>query len=354
MKLFKPYLVIALCAIASFSMITTPVKAQDSTATVSKGKVFGLVFGDYYYKLGGASHTFSDAQYASESNNANAFDIRRLYLGYSYNFSSKVSAKVLLAHEGNVLPDGNRGVYLKVARVQIHNIIPNGNLVVGQTSTPTFAMFTEKIWAYRSIEKTLLDMRGLGGGVDLGIQMNGNFNKAGTVGYIVMIGNGTGARFENNKFKKMYGEVHARLLNRKLLLEGYADYQGGNNHTGVTTLKGFIGYQVSTFTAGLSVVKQWRKNAIIQGVDSNPAGFSLFVHGVFIKNKLSGFIRYDLYNPDQFSSYDENFEVAGLDYQPYPHIHFMPNVWVNGYAAKANSPTQNADVVGRITFYFTF
>ena len=270
-----------------------------------------LVFGGYYYKFGGNANTFSSAEYADKTNGAIAFDIRRLYPGYAYNFTSRVSTKVMVAHERDVLPDWNRVVYLKIAEVTIKNIIPNGNLIVGQTGTPTFAKFTEGIWVYRSIEKTILDMCGLGRGIDLGFQLQGNFNDSGTISHILMVGNGTGPKLKNNKSKKIYAELYGHLFNKKFLWEGYFDYQRGTDNQNRMTVKGFTGYQVPEITLGLTATKQWRNNAISPGIDNDPSWLSLFAHGPFIKGKLNGYVRYDLFNPDRSSQYNENFFSIG-------------------------------------------
>ncbi len=344
--------------------------AQDQNGFKPSGKVFVQFFGDYYYKFSGTGDaSFSHAQYAKTPKNFNAFDIRRVYFGYTYNFAPKITAKVELAHEGDLLPDGNRGFYLKDAEVDIKDIIPYGNLIVGHTGTPTFATFTEHIWGYRSVEKTLLDMRKFGGSNDLGVALTGNFSKDKIFGYTVMIGNGTGAKPENSKYKKIYLELHAKLHNG-LILEAYTDYEGGSNSNGTnlatTTFKGFIGYQIPTFTVGLSAVAQTKKNAVTNNagnlVDAKPSGLSIFTHGQLVKNKLNGFARMDLYNPDKSYSYqnvydqyyNESFVLFGLDYTPVKNVHFMPNIWINGYSAKNGAPSQKADVVGRVTFYYSF
>ena len=333
------------------------VRAQEKSNFKPNGDVFVQFFGDYYYKLSGNSHPFSTAEYSGQQKDANAFDIRRVYFGYTYNFTPKITGKIELAHEENYLGDRNRAFYLKDAEVKIKDIIPYGNLIVGHTATPTFATFTEHIWGYRSVEKTLMDMRKLGGSNDLGVALEGNFNKEGTVGYTVMIGNGTGAKPENNKYKKVYLEVHARLDN-KYLLEAYTDYAGSSVNginTGTTTLKGFAGYQIPDFTLGVSVATQIRKNAVQNyTMNSDPAGVSIFTHGTLIKDKLNGFARYDFYNPDKSGNYKENFLLFGLDYLAAKNVHFMPNFWINGYGAKNGSPTTKADVVARVTFFYKF
>jgi len=342
--------------------VTNNAQAQSSTNFKPHGKIFAKFFGDYYYKMGGEVNSFSHAQYASTKKDGNAFDIRRVYFGYTYQFTPDISTKIELAQEGggNVLTDGHRAFYLKNADIAINNVIPNGTIVIGQTGTPTFATFTEHIWGYRSVEKTLLDMRHIGGSNDLGVAVKGNFDSNGVFGYYFMVGNGTGANVENNKFKKVYGEVHAKLLNKKLLLEAYADYEGGKQNQDKTTLKGFVGYQNTNLTVGVSAFKQYRKNAITVGpnmLDETPTGISFFAHGTLVKGKLNGFVRQDLFNPDtkkNYTGYKEDFTLFGLDYKVSHMVDLMPNIWINSYSAMGNNPSRKSDVVARVTWYFNF
>ena len=93
----------------------SPLKAQyllnsDSAfkaGAPNSGRIWGYVFGDFYYK----SHSDSlnrggNNQYTGIPKNRNAFQFRRIYLGYDYNISSKFSAELLLAAEDN-FPTGN-------------------------------------------------------------------------------------------------------------------------------------------------------------------------------------------------------------------------------------------------------
>ena len=362
-KRSKYILGVFLCILSGFMMsIPKNVKAQNSTNFEPHGKIFAKFFGDYYYKMGGEVNSFSHAQYASTQKNGNAFDIRRVYFGYTYQFSRNVSSKIELAQEGggNVLTDGHLAFYLKNANISIDNVVPNGTVIIGEQNTPTFATFTEHIWGYRSIEKTLLDMRHIGGSYDLGVALKGNFDSNGVFGYYFMVGNGTGANVENNKFKKLYGELHAKLLNKKLLLEAYADYEGGTQNQDKTTLKGFVGYQNTNLTVGVSAFKQWRKNALTVGtnmLNETPTGISFFAHGTLVPGKLNGFVRQDLYNPDtkkNYIGYKENFTLFGLDYKVTKMVDLMPNIWINSYSAMGNNPSRKSDVVARVTWYFNF
>ena len=76
------------------------------TGEANTGRLWGYVFGDYYYK----SHADSlnrggSNQYSGIPQSRNAFQFRRLYLGYDYNISKKVSSELLLAAEDNFPAD---------------------------------------------------------------------------------------------------------------------------------------------------------------------------------------------------------------------------------------------------------
>src|SRR6202451_2936193 len=70
--------------------------------TPNSGRVWGYVFGDYYFK--GHSDSLNrggNNQYTGIPKGRNAFQFRRIYLGYDYNISQKFSAELLLAAEDN-------------------------------------------------------------------------------------------------------------------------------------------------------------------------------------------------------------------------------------------------------------
>jgi hypothetical protein len=122
---------------------------------------------------------------------------------------------------------------------------------------------------------------------------------------------------------------------------------------------------------------------------TNPVGLSVFGHAIIIKDNdtdkvskragnmqdgqkggiLSVFARYDLYNPDQNLTNalavnatnkkryvsNEMFITAGLDWQALKNVHIMPNIWYDGFIQKSDSnPKNDADIVGRLTFWYQF
>src|ERR1051326_5209308 len=91
--------------------LSTVVMAQDNTPKEEfkpSGKIWGYAFGDYYTKLHADSLNRGNAQYSGIPKDLNAFDLRRVYLGYDYNISEKFSTDLLVSHEGQTLSDGTR------------------------------------------------------------------------------------------------------------------------------------------------------------------------------------------------------------------------------------------------------
>lgn len=347
------------------------------------GTLWGYVIGDYYVKTHADSLSRGKTQYAGKAypKNYDAFAFRRIYLGYDYNISQHFSAEFLLTHESDVVdPSGDRSMYIKAANIRWKNIVPNNDLIIGQMATPIFALMSEKIWGYRSIEKTIADMRGLGSSNDLGIAWQGKIDSKGTAGYNFMIGNGTAQKLETDKYKKFYGEIYAKLLDQKLILDLTSDWEKSSPTQSKTTIKGFVAYQTKPVTVGVEVVNQVQKGYVTDSIAGShvlsnivPFGVSVWVRGGIIKSKLSYFARFDTYNPDTkfnvatlypkaspytANKYNEDFITAGLDYTPVKNVHIEPNIWVDTYDSKLSNVSGRAksdyDMTARLTFYYIF
>ncbi len=339
------------------------------------GKLWGYVFGDYFYKVHADSLNRGNVQFSGIPKNFNAFTFRRIYLGYDYNISEKFSAHVLLSNENdNADAIGERTFYIKAANIQWKNIIPNNDLIIGQSTTPLFVGNSEMVWGYRSVERTMVDMRSFGGGTDLGIAWHGALDSSRNFGYNFMLANGTSAKPENNKYKKFYYELYARLLNKKIYLDitGTEETAGGGKN--ISVIKGTVAFTGKPFTAGLEFIQVTRKKASQdltdplnpEDVSFTPMGFSFFAHGVIIPGKLNYFARYDNFNPDTkydpdiiYSSspvnYKENFVTAGIDWMPIKSFHIEPNIWYDSFqSTEGNNAGNDYDMVARITFYYIF
>jgi len=404
--------------------------AQDTTQFTPSGKLWGYVFADLAYK--GSGDTMNNGgrggsdQYTKDPVNTNLFQFRRIYLGYDYNISKKFSAEFLLAAEddiaagvlgqgnGDVLVDNKFSPYIKLANVRWKSVYKNADLVFGQMNTPGFAktgknnQTAEEVWGYRSIERTIADIRRTPS-FDFGAALQGTFDNKGNFGYIVMAANGQSARPENDMFKAFYGDVFAKFLNKKLVMDLYQDYQKlnwanvvaqkqGQFHHDRTMTKFFIAYTTPKFTVGAEAFMNTLMGDLqVTSHDTKTyyrttkaMGASVFVRGRVYKDKLGFFARYDTYDPsgnlDNVTSdvvlspakyvaltpqYDpttkESFATFGFDYTPIKNVHVMPNVWVNTYdctlSGSGSQPyslnpngtsSKGTDAVYRLTLYWIY
>jgi hypothetical protein len=360
----------------SFNAFSQKDTAQIKKAFVPSGKLWGYVFGDFTYKAHANSFNMSNTQYGSLPKDYNMFDIRRIYLGYDYDISEKFSTQLLLAYEGQTASDGSRTVFIKAANLRWKNIFKNSDLVMGQMNTPTFATTSEPVWGYRSLEKTIMDERKIGGSNDVGVSLQGKLNDKGDYGYNLMISNGTGAKAETDKFKKFYADGYIKFMDQKFMLDLGVDNERSQLSPYIKskiTYKAFLAYQTKPFTMGLEVFQQVQKNAtVVTGqLPSNDvaSGISVFAKGP-LTDKLSYVLRYDNFNPDtQFnennayaSSYTgvftETFLLAGLDFAPMKNVHIIPNIWYNSYnnrdVAVNHLSSSSYDLAARVTVYFVF
>ena len=439
-RMKKLIFVFALAVLAAVSFSTAHAQTSGDAPFVPSGKFSMQFFADYDYMLaadtggmktssvpkGGTYYTPIDPKNANGQGNIwqkfyQAFDIRRVYLGYDYQMSKDVSAQLLLSHEngtlinnatilttgttatydsvkktvtivpgkttatlptsssGDIVLDGNRGLYLKAANVQFKNWIPMSTVIFGQQGTAVFGV-AEALWGYRSIEKTVGDMRGIAQSNDLGIQLKGNFDPEKAYSYSVMISNGNGAKQENDKFKKVAIDLNGGFLDKHLWVDAYFDIMGHSDSSNNTTIKLTAGYTMDIFTVGLEYAMQTlaKQSTAIQTTntqtDATPTGISIFARASLIDKQLMVFARYDMYDPDSkatgsnitnsaAASWKENFIVAGLDWQPDASVnaHIMPNIWMNTYKDKSTGTTalpvitDRAGVtVARMTFAYKF
>ena len=409
------------------------------------GKLWGYAFGDFAEK--GSSDNIGTAaapvyrgganQYTGMAANTSLFQFRRVYLGYNYDISQRFSAEFLLAAEdnfvsgglvnqsnGDILQDNKFAPYVKLANIRWKNLWHNTDLVIGSQATPSFAktgrndQTAEEVWAYRSIERTVSDIRRTPS-FDMGASLQGWFDNKGNFGYDIMAGNGSSAKPEGDMFKWFYGDVYAKFLDKRLLIDLYQDYERLNwgvyvaGHNGPwyhdrNMTKLFLAWNTKLLTIGfegfqntiLGDIKETGKDGNTYYRTSKAMDYSFYVRGRILSNPqgnavLSYFARYDNYDPSgnlsnvvgdaNMKSYSaltstyepttkEQFVTFGLDFTPFKNVHFMPNVWmntynsalgasatdVNGVGTKYTSMNSNVsgvkgtDAVYRLTFYYVY
>ena len=395
-------------------------QSADTTAPFKPhGNVWALTFGDYAYKQNadtvGNPPGRGTNQYSKMPQGARFFQFRRMYLGYNYELSQKFTAEVLLAAEndyyegsvgnqsspGDVLANNKFAPFLKLANIRWKDFFKGTDLVLGEMYTPSFPLLSEVVWGYRSVERTVADMRGTPS-FDQGVSLQGRFDKNANYGYDLMVGNGTGAVAVNNNFQMFYGDVWAKFFDKRLIVDLYQDYRKldwtavdtmtNDFHHDRNTTKLLLAWTEPKFTVGVEAMQTtlmgdveassiWRTYYLT----TKATAVSVYARGRVYKDKLGFFARYDNYNPGHnigaitgndkiisytaiTSAYDpttkEQFLTFGLDFTPLPNVHLMPNFYVNTY--KCTLPEQyfglnpkgsgvvGTDALYRITIYFIF
>ena len=373
--------------------------AQEDSAFKSGGKLWGLAYGDFAYKSKSDSFNRGGVnQYTGIKQGESIFQFRRIYLGYDYAISRRFSAEFLLSAEdnettsatttsvtsGDLLVDSKLSMSVKLANIKWKNIFRGSDLTIGQSYTPAAVLTSEVVWDYRCIERTVSDIRRTPT-YDMGARLNGTFynTPATEVGYCAMVGNGTLAKPENDPFKWFYGDVYAKLLNKRIILDLYADYTKinwtANWHHDRSMVKGMIAYTAPKFTVGVEAFMNSIMNDDIvtakTGTDTitnKAVAVSVFARGRIYRDILGFFIRYDNYDPSGnnnnslyskdapiTATYDPNtkeqFFTAGIDFSPISKIHIMPNVWYNAYNSAGPQTLSNGyDLVYRLSLYYVY
>ncbi len=317
--------------------------------------------------------------FGSGTNNytgANAFQIRRFYLGYDYNFAPKFTAYAVLADEQDLDESGYNTVYLKYAYVKWSGFFLKQNLLIGQQTTPSFATTpfgTEPLWGYRSIERTVMDMHNNDASSDLGVSLEGNLWKGfsgdslkpNLVGYMLQVGNNNSAKPANNGYKKVRYTVYTSLLQQQLTLGIYGDFWTINTANQTTpsqlghTFKFYANYKTKLFKIGTELFDQtWGQCAQLStSTPANPQfrdveifGWSIFASGKILEN-LNIFARLDVYNPDvRYHNSDVYTAITGAPIVPSYVMSQTLTTSLSTFSLAA-TPVSQAMVFSMQTFY---
>lgn len=349
----------AVVLVALLTVFTASVTQAKEEGEVAKGKISGIVFGDFAWFARYHTVTGSTTRWEKKT----TFWIRRAYFTYDHTFDERLSARFRLeAISGDF--DDNGGVsdlvrpFLKEASLKWK---ANSHAIsLGMIPTSTWSL-VENHWGYRTVEKTPLDLQNFGSAVDLGIGVDGNLldNK---ISYAVMVGNGSGTRFEVNSDKKIYTAITVKPI-KDLAIQAYGDYETGTgaNHTDRFNLFGFVGYTQENWRLGGLFAYRF----VHLAAGGNQKIKLLSGHGAFrIVKRLWGFARVDhLFDPNpngntiQFLPFANNtkatFAVAGLDIEVHKNIHLAPNVETIFYGSVSGARPRT-DIVPRFTFSWNF
>jgi hypothetical protein len=326
-------------------------------------KVSGLFFGDLYYNLNGnPNHTYVGAADAGKTyidtngpitQDLSGQQIRRIYLQVDNDFSARYTMRVRFESDGTALTSNTKLTsFVKNMYLQAKNLYPRGDVFIGMIQTPTFEN-AENFWQYRSVEKTIVDFHGVAPSSDGGFSLKGYLDPNHFIGYWGEIGNGTGQRDENNRYKRAYLAVPLQW--KDLHVEPYVDYESGTGGRDAALYKAFAGYEFKRAALG----GEWADyvvHTLPPGLFTEQTGYSVFARGR-VTSALNGYARWDYWDPNKRATnrVTNNLWIAGLDWSPVKDVHIEPNVEGDQYQGHGTSvPPAWHSLQARLTVYVLF
>ena len=319
-----------------------------SKLAAQDGKISGYIFGDYFYE-------FSHPDSATAALDRNGFQLRRAYFTYDRDLSAKFSVRFRLEmNSPDLLFLQGFGAsvqltpYVKHAYLRWNDVIPRSRFTFGLIPTPTFNL-SEEVWGYRSVEKTIMDLRRIAPSADLGVTLEGKLMESGVLNYQIFAGNGTGTRSEIDRNKRAYANVPIKIQGAYFLVP-YYDYEGGSDGTSKNTMAFFGGVQKPKYHGGVEVFRKTSHKALANDADRTEEGISVF-GAAKVAEKVKFFGRYDIYDPNSDADDDGNsLIIAGLDFILDKNVSIIPNFRMETYQAADTDP----NTFGVVTFFFKF
>lgn len=309
--------------------------AQEKPVTIAVA-----VFGDYYAVI---SHHDPRAE------GKNGFWLRRGYVTFDRALSDSLSARLRFEvnQPGDFRTSATLEPFVKDVYVKWRSS-PALEVLVGISPNPGFD-HVERVWGYRHVEKTPLDLHRIAPTRDLGLAVQGAW---GRTRYHVIAGNGSGTGSETNEEKRVAGAVSLVPL-QGMIVELYADREGRPGDADRTTVQLFGGVEKERYRAGLQYAHQVRDDtgdldiaSVFAVYHVNPR-FSLLgrVDRLFDPNPEGDRIAYLPFDPTEKAT----TLIAGIDWKLHRHLSVVPNVEYVRYDGDAED-----DFLPRVTFYFTF
>jgi len=361
---------IVLCGI--ILLISTSSFAQES----GWGKITGQVFADYFYNIARDTSFASFNNVAAEGiKDLQGFVLRRAALTYDKDISEKFSARFRLEADSKSNTSNSRiGVFVKDAYLKWKNIFEGSDLIIGIQPTFSFEV-AEKYWGYRSVEKTIQDLRGVVASRDFGISLRGKLTESGSVNYCAMFGNNSANGVETDKYKRYYIAIDFKPFDNFTIsltgdLKAKHSIEDPNNN-GETLANNsilgslFLGYsEKNKFSFGVETILQVNQNAIIhvdeyfniESKNINGLGVSAFGNYWFTES-IAGLLRYDYFDPniDELSKGNfRNYFIVGVDFKADKNISIIPNVLYESYESLSDGTPFDASITGRVTLAFNF
>jgi len=333
----------------TFSSLSQAQEAKDE----SGGKFSGYMFGDYYYNI---EHHNPDIK------GQDGFWFRRIYFTYDYNIGSGFSSRLRLEMNNNGDYENSRAIVPFVKDAYLAYKFVNQKAIFGISPPPTFDLI-EKIWGYRSVEKTPLDEQRMASSRDFGLSLKGQFDSKGTFRYHTMIANGSGNKQEIDQGKSFMLSL-SYWLTKEIVLQVYGNYADRDGQANTYITQAFLGYNSKSLHGGLQYSQQVIKamNNSLEDIDLSVLSFFLTGN---ITEKMKLFGRVDrMFEPNPFgediaytptdSASSFFLFIAGIDFQVVKDVSIMPNIQYVKYDSNNDRITPADDLYARLTFFWRF
>ncbi len=312
----------------------------DASVAVAQSGVSlsGRVFADYSYVI---------ASPDKEAEGDNGFGYRRVYMTANYTISDRFSGRFRLeANDGSTNAQGKNAPFVKDLYLKWKGALGEGHDVTMGVSSPRSFLVSQAHWGHRSLEKTILDRAGVIKSRDMGITASGPLTSSGSVRYGLMLANNNNVNGENDRNKRVYGQLEFYPEGRFHFTVG-GDYAAMDDGSAFT-LHGFAGYQGEGFRVGAEGFFHPRSFDNLEDNDTKIGG-TLFVIAE-VSEKNTAIFRIDRVEWDLLGvTTSEIWALAGYTFHLEKNIHLTPNIIYSKYRDQ-DDPFIN----GRMTLYYKF
>ncbi len=328
-----------------------------------KTKLSGLMFGDYFYNLKNTD---------GNQENLNGFQYRRIYFTVDFAVSDNFDARFRTETDQSASSNtagGKLGVMVKDAYLKWKGVFSGSDMVFGISPTPAFEV-SEGAWGYRSLEKTIMDLNGIVGSRDFGVDLKGKITENGSVNYWIKIANNSGNASETDKYKRYYTLLQFKPA-EGFIATIYGDYAAKaekkdnfdnllkSNNAYVAAL--FLNYQhKSNFALGFEAFTRSIQNnyasagSALKNQSSSGLSFWAWIN---VAENLKLVARYDSYDPNTDLDTDKTtMLLAGLDFKVAKNVNIIPNfeLFTPQTVTNSNGSNASSNLQTRLTLAFTF
>lgn len=235
------------------------------------------------------------------------FWLRRIYFTYNNQISDAVKMRFRIEMNSPPFKSNTLVPFVKDAWIDF-NLGAGVHLKTGILDPPIYTTL-EKIWGYRSLEKTPLDLYKWTSTRDFAVGLFGG-NKLRWGGYF---GQGSSTKGETDNGKKVYLHVDYSEKGFNLALNGYYEHRN-------EIIDEYLIHPFASYTAdwGRVCLEYGLRNETIKPEDGEERRYKYNVFSAFIvfgvSKKIELILRYDL---NWGNGYIENWEGSGAGYVPF-------------------------------------